>query len=137
MQLCGLCSSEILKSYQYSNNSRIETIIHRIEEEVASEFAAKIRSIAENEVKVYIQSEEYRLMVEGMKRRERERVLAIVQSDFQNDKQIEVREDDIKEKKMRRIMRAKQDAEEKDKAATSAESAFPAIPPGSALAKVN
>jgi hypothetical protein len=49
--------------------------------------ASRIKDIAEERVKAYVESEEFRMMVESMRRRERERVWAEIEKELAGEKQ--------------------------------------------------
>lgn len=58
----------------------------QIENEIATLVAKKVKACAEEEVRRYVAGDEYKLMVENMKRRERERVMEEVREEIAREK---------------------------------------------------
>jgi hypothetical protein len=60
--------------------------IDHLENEAAAAMAKEIKAIADAEVKNYLESDEFKSMVEAMKRREREKILIEVQQELEKEK---------------------------------------------------
>mmetsp|Transcript_14775 Transcript_14775/g.20301 ORF Transcript_14775/g.20301 Transcript_14775/m.20301 type:complete len:224 (+) Transcript_14775:11-682(+) len=80
-----------------------------VEDEVAKLVARKIKSQADEEVRLYISSNEFKSMVDTMKRRERERIMSEVQLEIEEEKSMLLA---IAREKIKKEHQSKLDAEE-------------------------
>jgi len=80
-----------------------------VQDEVAKLVAKKIKSQADEEVRLYISSNEFKSMVDTMKRRERERIMSEVQLEIEEEKSMLLT---IAREKLKNEHQAKLDAEE-------------------------
>lgn len=74
------------KDEEYGNAQDRQNQIERIEDKIVMAAAKEIKSKAEEEVKKYIESDDFANIVESMKRRERERILLEIEKELEKEK---------------------------------------------------
>ena len=74
---------------------------HSIENQTAAIVALEVKRLAAEEVKKYTSGSEFQLMVEGLKRREREKIMAEVQEEIKREKEalLELERDQMKKER--------------------------------------